>query len=81
MTDLDGREPFVLPAGSYTISAQTYAETTRDYVLGAALTEAPGFVWVEGRHSNGSGLFYPTIVSKGSTSSAQWFGPNLLLVE
>ncbi len=68
-------EPFELPPGQYIIGSQVYAGSADRYVHDAGVDAASGVRWLEGRHSNGTGLLYPTNVTP---NQGTWFGPNFL---
>ena len=68
-------EPLELPPGTYMIGSQVYNGSADRYLHDAEVQAAPGVNWLEGRHSNGTGLLYPTQVSP---NQGTWFGPNFL---
>ncbi len=68
-------EPLRLEPGHYIIGAQVYNGSSDRYLHDAPAQAAAGVVWEEGRHSNGTGLLYPTNVTP---NAGTWFGPNFL---
>ncbi|MFT5585107.1 MAG: hypothetical protein ACI9VR_002695 [Cognaticolwellia sp.] len=68
-------EPLELPPGTYMIGSQVYSGSVDRYVHDAEIQAASGVTWLEGRHSNGTGLLFPTNVT---SNQGTWFGPNFL---
>ena len=68
-------EPIELAAGTYIIGSQVYQGSADRYLHDAEVSLAPGVSWIEGRHSSGTGLLYPTNVTP---NQGTWFGPNFL---
>ncbi|MFT5679760.1 MAG: hypothetical protein ACI8RZ_000665 [Myxococcota bacterium] len=72
-----GIEPVSLPPGDYVIGAQVYSGSADRYIHNVPVTVAGGITWIEGRHSNGTAVLYPTLTTAAETS---WFGPNFLFI-
>lgn len=68
-------DPLRLDAGHYVIGSQVYNGSPDRYLHDTPAQAAAGVVWEEGRHSNGTGLLYPSNVSP---NAGTWFGPNFL---
>ena len=73
-----GIEPYELPAGRYVIGSQVYFQSEDRYIHHAAVEFQDGIEWIEGRHSNGTDLNFPTQVT---AAEASWFGPSFLFEE
>jgi len=71
-------EPIILEPGQYIIGSQVYYNSADRYMHDVSVTTADGVDWVEGRHSVGTTVTYPTYVTAGEAS---WFGPNFLFTE
>lgn len=68
-------EPITLEPGTYVLGAQVYSGSADRYLHDAQISLADGVTWLEGRHSSGTGVQFPTTVSTGEAS---WLGPNFL---
>ena len=71
-------EPTVLEPGEYIIGSQVYSGSLDRYMHNVSATPAEGVAWVNGRHSHGTSVTLPTVISNGAIS---WFGPNFLFTE
>ena len=63
------------------IGSEAFEADPDFYVYGAAHTAAEGLTWVEGRHTAGSSLAFPSTVMEGASDSSLWFGPNFLILD
>lgn len=71
---LVGVEPLVLEVGDYIIADQAFDTSFDYYVYNAQIEPGSELAWVEGRHSAGSSVAFPTSVVSGGLGSAAWFG-------